>query len=111
MAQNFPNLVKETNLQFQEAQRVPLNMKAKRPEPRHIRTKTPKVKSTRTVFFNFKSGSKQKQINLPIYQVGNNYIKVKWKRKNPSIFSYSTFTSQSQDTRTQKNCKENLNLI
>ena len=42
--ENFPNLVKELDMQVQEAQRVPIMMDAKRPIPRHIIIKTPKVK-------------------------------------------------------------------
>ena len=41
--ENFPNLVKETDMQVQEAQRVPIMMDAKRPTPRHIIKRT-KVK-------------------------------------------------------------------
>ena len=32
----FPNLVKEIDMQVQEAQRVPVTMDAKRPTPKHI---------------------------------------------------------------------------
>ena len=42
--ENFPNLVKEIDMQVQEAQRVPIMMEAKRPTPRHIIIKRPKVK-------------------------------------------------------------------
>ena len=44
MKENSPNLVKEIDLQVQEAQRVPNKMDAKRPTPRHIIIKMPKVK-------------------------------------------------------------------
>ena len=44
MKENFPNLVKEMDVQVQEAQRVPNKMDAKRPTPRHIIIKMPKVK-------------------------------------------------------------------
>ena len=44
MKENFPNLVKEIDMQVQEAQRVPNKMDAKRPIPRHIIIKMPKVK-------------------------------------------------------------------
>ena len=44
MEENFPNLVKEIDMQVQEAQRVPNRMDAKRPTPRHITIKMPKVK-------------------------------------------------------------------
>ena len=36
MKENFPNLMKEIDMQIQEAQRVPNKMDAKRPNPRHI---------------------------------------------------------------------------
>ena len=42
--ENFLNLVKEIDMQVQEAQRVPHKMDAKRPSPRHIIIKMPKVK-------------------------------------------------------------------
>ena len=44
MTDNFLNLVKETVMQFQEAQRVPNKMNAKRTTPRHIILKMPQVK-------------------------------------------------------------------
>ena len=43
MKENFPNLVKETGMQVQEAQIVPNKMNAKRPTPRHIIIKMPKA--------------------------------------------------------------------
>ena len=43
MKENFPNLVKEIDIQVQEAQRVPNKIDAKRPTPRHIIIKMPKV--------------------------------------------------------------------
>ena len=44
MKENFPNLVKEISMQVQEAQRVPNKMDEKKPIPRHIIIKMPKVK-------------------------------------------------------------------
>ena len=44
MAENFPNLKKETDIQVQEAQRVPNKMNPNRPTPRHIIIKMTKVK-------------------------------------------------------------------
>ena len=44
MKECFPNLVKEIDIQFQEAQRVPKNKDAKRPTPKHIIIKMPNVK-------------------------------------------------------------------
>ena len=43
MKEYFPNLVKEIDMQVQEAQSVPIMMDAKRPTPRHIITKMPTV--------------------------------------------------------------------
>ena len=42
--ENVTNLVKEIDMQVQEAQRVPSKMDTKRPTPRHIIIKIPKVK-------------------------------------------------------------------
>ena len=44
MKENVPNLVKEIDMQVQEAQRVPNKMDAKRPAPRHIIIKMLEVK-------------------------------------------------------------------
>ena len=44
MKEIFPNLVKEIRHASPEAQRVPNKMDAKRPTPRHIIIKMPKVK-------------------------------------------------------------------
>ena len=44
MKENFPNLVKETDIQVQEAQRVPNKMDTKKITPRHIIIKILKVK-------------------------------------------------------------------
>ena len=44
MKENFLNLVKEINMQVQEAQRVPNKMVLKRPTLRHIIIKMTKVK-------------------------------------------------------------------
>ena len=44
MAEYFAKLRKETNIQIQEAQRVPNKMNPNRPTPRHITIKMTKVK-------------------------------------------------------------------
>ena len=44
MKENFPNLVKEIDIEVQEAQRVPNKMDAKKTITRHIKIKMPKVK-------------------------------------------------------------------
>nr|KAF6500858.1 hypothetical protein HJG59_007893 [Molossus molossus] len=43
MIENFPNLVKEGGIQFQEAQRAPSKKNPNRPTPRHIVIKMPKI--------------------------------------------------------------------
>ena len=59
MKKNFPNLVKEIDMQVQEAQRVPNKMDAKRPTPRHIIIKMPKVKDKKE---NLKSSKRKKLV-------------------------------------------------
>ena len=44
MKENVPNLAKEIDMQVQEAQTVPNKIYSKRPTPRHIIVKMPKVK-------------------------------------------------------------------
>ena len=44
MKENFLNLEKETDMQVQEAQRIPNKIDAKRLTPRHITIKMPKIK-------------------------------------------------------------------
>ena len=44
MKENFPNLVKEIDIQIQEAQRVSTKLDPKRTTPRHIIIKMPRVK-------------------------------------------------------------------
>ena len=46
MAENFPNLEKETHIQIQKAQRVSNKMNPKKPTPRHI-TKCQKLRKKR----------------------------------------------------------------
>ena len=47
MKENFPNLVKEIDIQVQEARRVPNKMDAKRITPRHITLKMQRLKIKR----------------------------------------------------------------
>ena len=47
MKEHFPNLMKEIDMQVQEAQRVPDKMDAKKPTPRHIIIKMPRLKIQR----------------------------------------------------------------
>ena len=43
MKENFPNFVREIDIQVQEAQRVSNKMNTKRPMPRHVIIQMPKV--------------------------------------------------------------------
>ena len=58
MAENFPNLKKERDIQVQETQRVPNKMNPNRPIPRHSIIKMEKVKDKKS----FK-GSMRKRVN------------------------------------------------
>ena len=44
IAENFPNLREETDIQVQEAERAPNKIKPKWPTPRHIMIKTSRIK-------------------------------------------------------------------
>ena len=44
MKENIPKFVKEIDMQVQESERIPNKMDVKRPTPRHIIIKMPKVK-------------------------------------------------------------------
>ena len=50
MKENFPNLVKEIDMQIQEAQRVPNKLDPKKTTPRHIIIKMLKVKDKERIF-------------------------------------------------------------
>lgn len=49
MAENFPNLAKETGIQVQEAQKVPNKMNSKRPIPRYIVIKMANFKDKESI--------------------------------------------------------------
>lgn len=49
MIENVPNLLKERVTQAQEAQRVQIKVNPKRPSPRHVIMKTPKVKDEKGI--------------------------------------------------------------
>ena len=44
MKENFPNLVKEQDMQVQDAERIPKKLDPRRNTPRHIIIKLPKIK-------------------------------------------------------------------
>ena len=58
----FPNLVKEIDIQIQEAQRVPSKMKPQRPTPRYIRINMQNFKDKERIL---KAATKQKTNQLP----------------------------------------------
>ena len=60
MKENFPNLVKDIDMEVKEAQRVPNKMDAKRSTPRHI-IKMPKVKDKERVL---KTAREKKRVTL-----------------------------------------------
>ena len=50
MKENFPNVVKEIDMQVQEAQRVPNKLDPKRTTPRHILIKMQRLKLKRELY-------------------------------------------------------------
>ena len=52
MTEKSPNLVKETDIQVQEAQRIPNKLDPKRATTRHIIIKIPKVKDKERILNN-----------------------------------------------------------
>ena len=58
MVDKFPNLVKEIDRQVQEAQKVPNKVNPKKPTPRHIIIKMPKVKDKERIL----KAAREKQI-------------------------------------------------
>ena len=58
MKANFSNLVKEIDMQVQEAQRVPNNMDAKKTTPRYIIIKMSKVKDKERIL----KGAREKKL-------------------------------------------------
>ena len=59
MKDNFPNLVKEIDMQVQEAQRVPNKIDAKRPTPIHIIINMPEGKDKERIL---KAASKKQLV-------------------------------------------------
>ena len=58
MKENFPNLVKEIDMQVQEAQRVPKKLDPRRNTPRYIIIKFPKIKDKERIL----KASREKEI-------------------------------------------------
>ena len=60
MIKNFPNLLKQVDVQAQETQRVSNKMNPKRSMPRYIRIKMPKVKDKERIL----KAAREKQLDL-----------------------------------------------
>ena len=67
MTENFPNLVKKIDIQVHEAQRVPNKMDAKRPTPRHIIIKVPKVEDKEKIL---KAARKKQLVTCRVVPIG-----------------------------------------
>ena len=65
MKENFPNLVKELDIQAQEALRVPNKMDTKRTTPRHIIIKMSKVKDKE----NLKSSKRKTELTIKEFPI------------------------------------------
>ena len=61
MKENFPTLVKEINIQLQEAQRIPNKLDPKRTTLRHIIIKMPKIKDKERIL---KASRERKRVTL-----------------------------------------------
>ena len=59
MKENFPNLVKEIDMQVQDAQRVPPKLDPRRNTPRHIIITLPKIKDKERIL---KAARKRRQL-------------------------------------------------
>ena len=60
MAENFPNLKKETDIQVQEAQSVPNKMNPNKPKPKHIIIEIAKVKDKERIL---KAAREKQRVN------------------------------------------------
>ena len=66
MKENFPNLVKEIDIQVQEAQRVPNNLDPRRTTPRHIIVKMPQVKDKERILKAAREKQRASYKGLPV---------------------------------------------
>ena len=89
MKENLPNLVKEIDMQVQEAQRIPNKIEAKKPTLRHMRFKMPKAKDKKRIL----TAAREKQLviyrGVPIRQLAGFSKETFQARRNwQEIFSY-----------------------
>ena len=59
MTENFPNLVKEIDIQVHEPEKVPNKMNPKRPTPRHIIIEMQKIKDKKRILKGVRKNKKQ----------------------------------------------------
>ena len=59
MTENFPNLVKEIDIQVHELEKVPNKMNPKRPTPRHIIIEMQKIKDKKRILKGVRKNKKQ----------------------------------------------------
>ena len=103
--ENFPNLVKEIDTHIQEAQRVPNKMDAKRPTPRHIIIKMPKVKDKETIL----KAAREKQLVTfrgVLISLSADFSKqtLKARRDRQEIFK----VMKSRDLQPRLSCKDTI---
>ena len=79
--ENFPDLVKDIDMQVQEAERVPNKMDVKRTTPRHIIIKMPKVKDKERML---KAGREKQRVTYKVVPV-----------RLPADFSKETLQARS----------------
>ena len=96
-------------MQFQEAQRIPNKMDAKRPTPRHIIIKMPKVKDKERIL----KAAREKQLvtyrGVPI-RLSADFSKetLQARRDWQEIFSHEKARTYSQDCSTQQSYRLEL---
>ena len=69
MKENFPNLVKEIDMQVQEAQRAPNKFDQKTTTPRHITIKMAKVKDKERILKAAREKQRVSYKGVPIQQI------------------------------------------
>ena len=82
MKENFPNLVKEIDVQVQEAQRIPNKMDAKKPTPRHVVIKMPKAKDKERILKEAREKKLVTYRGVPIRPSANVSIEILQARRN-----------------------------
>ena len=82
MKENSSNLVKEIDMQIQEAQRIPNKMDAKRPTLRHIIIKMPKAKDKERILKEAREKKLVTYRGVPIRPSANVSIEILQARRN-----------------------------